>query len=157
VNRIIKKNKRLYLSGEMKVITGSVLLIIFLFLALLHIYWGAGGKWGIAASIPTKKDGKKLIDPGPLACFIVASGLLVFAFFISIKTQLILFNIPGWLLNSGLWIIAAIFLLRAIGEFKYIGFFKKITSTPFGKMDTKYYSPLCLLIGLSIIILQLIN
>jgi hypothetical protein len=138
-------------------VAGSVLLIIFLFLALLHIYWGAGGKWGRAASIPTKKDGKKLIDPGPLACFIVASGLLVFAFFISAKVQLILLNIPGWMLNSALWIIAVVFLLRAIGDFKYIGFFKKITATHFGEMDTKYYSPLCLLIGLSVIILQLIN
>ena len=141
----------------MSVVTGSLLLVIFLVLALLHIYWGAGGDWGKSLSIPTKNDGKKLIDPGPLACFIVAAGLLTFAIFISIKVQFILFNIPGWLLNSCLWVIAGVFLLRAIGEFKYIGLFKKTTTTPFGKMDTKYYSPLCLLIGLSIIILQLIN
>jgi len=42
----------------------------------------------------------------------------------------------------------SIFLLRAIGDFNYVGFFKKIKDTNFGKMDSKYYSPLCLVIAI---------
>jgi Protein of unknown function (DUF3995) len=53
------------------------------------------------------------------------------------------------------WAIAAIFLLRAIGDFRYVGFFKKERGSKFAKMDTKFYSPLCLLIGGLALVLQL--
>jgi hypothetical protein len=41
-----------------------------------------------------------------------------------------------------------LFILRAIGDFKYLGFFKKIKNTKFGQNDTKYFAPLCLIIGI---------
>ena len=41
--------------------------------------------------------------------------------------------------HYGLWIIASLFMLRAIGEFKYVGFFKKYKHIQFGKNDTRYY------------------
>lgn len=93
--------------------------------------------------------------PGVLPTLIVALGLLEIGFFILIKSRLILFNIPLWLDNYGLWIIAGIFILRAIGEFNYVGFFKKIKQTKFGKNDTKYYSPLCLTIGILTLLMEL--
>jgi hypothetical protein len=68
---------------------------------------------------------------------------------------LITFNTPDWLSKYGLWTIAVIFTLRAIGDFNYVGFFKKIKHTKFGKNDTKYFSPLCLTIGILTIILEL--
>ena len=141
----------------MKILVGSILFIVFLFLACIHFYWGLGGKWGTDATIPTKEDNKKLMNPGLFECFIVAFGLLGFGIFSLIKAGVIVIRLPGWLLNYGLWIIAAIFLLRAIGEFKYVGFFKKVNTTKFGERDTKYYSPLCLFIAVSGIILELIN
>lgn len=121
------------------------------------MYWGLGGTWLADVAIPTKDDNKKLMNPGLFECFVVALGLFGFGIFSLIKAGIILFQLPGWLLNYGLCIIATVFLLRAIGEFKYVGFFKKVNNTKFGKMDTKYYSPLCLLIALSGIILELIH
>ncbi|AZA55575.1 DUF3995 domain-containing protein [Chryseobacterium sp. G0201] len=47
-----------------------------------------------------------------------------------------------------LWITAILSFIRAIGDFRYIGFFKKITSSSFAKKDTLIYSPLCILISL---------
>ena len=58
-------------------------------------------------------------------------------------------------MDYGLWIIASVFILRAIGEFNYVGFLKKIKHTKFGQNDTKLYSPLCLTIGILIIIIAL--
>ena len=95
--------------------------------------------------------------PGPLPTFIVAFSLLGFGFFILIKSGLITLSLPLWLEKYGLWIIAGIFILRAIGEFKYVGFFKKIKQTKFGQNDTNYYSPLCLLIGILTIFIELNN
>ena len=141
----------------MKILIGLILFIVFLFLSAIHIYWGLGGRWGAEAAIPTKEDNEKLMNPGLFECFVVALGLFGFGIFSLIKARVILFHLPGWLLSYGLWMIAVLFLVRAIGEFKYVGFFKKVNTTKFGKMDTKYYSPLCLLIALSGIILELIN
>ncbi len=45
-------------------------------------------------------------------------------------------------------IIPIVFIIRAIGEFHYVGFFKQIKDTDFGQMDTLLFSPLCLVIGL---------
>jgi hypothetical protein len=141
----------------MKILIGFILFIIFLFLACIHVYWGLGGKWGTNAAIPTKEENKKLMNPGLFECFVVAFGLIGFGTFCLIKAGIIIFDLPRWLLNSGLWIISSVFLLRAIGEFKYVGFFKKVNTTKFAKMDTKYYSPLCLFISVSGMILELIN
>lgn len=132
-----------------------ILFLIFLFLSSIHFYWGLGGRWGSEAVIPVKDNNVKAMMPGPLPTFIVAFSLLGFGLFILIKSRLINVSLPFWLEKSGLWIIAGIFILRATGEFKYVGFFKKIKQTKFGQNDTKYYSPLCLLIGILAIFIEL--
>lgn len=133
-----------------------LLFLIFLSISLIHFYWAFGGKWGGDSVIPTNKDGNTfLFNPGILATIIVAFGLLGFGIFILIKSGLIIYQLPDLIDNYGLWIIAIIFLLRAIGDFNYVGFFKKIKDTKFGKNDTKYFSPLCLLIGSLTVILIL--
>jgi hypothetical protein len=126
-------------------------------LRLSHIYWGFGGKSGHSASIPTKANGTPIINPGKTSCFVVALGLLIFGVFVLIKAGIISVGLSNWLLSYAMWAIALLFLLRAIGEFKYLGFFKKIKDTQFAQMDTKYYSPLCLVIAVLSIILNSIN
>lgn len=44
--------------------------------------------------------------------------------------------------------IAGIFFLRAVGEFKLVGFFKRASDTPFAYWDTWLFSPLCLVIAI---------
>jgi hypothetical protein len=141
----------------MKILIAFLLSLIFIFLAVFHIYWGFGGKRGSAALIPTTSNNKPVLKPRAIDCFVVALGLLCFGIFVLIRAGIILFGLPNWLLNYDLWAIASIFLLRAMGEFKYVGFFKKIRTTQFAQLDTKCYSPLCLIIGVLSIILELIN
>jgi hypothetical protein len=142
---------------SMTTIFAIILFLIFLLLSSIHFHWGLGGRWGSEAVIPVKDNTEKVMMPGPLPTFIVAFGLLGFGLFILIKSRLINLNLPLWLEKYGLWVIAGIFILRAIGEFKYVGFFKKIKHTKFGQNDTKYYSPLCLLIGTLTIFIELNN
>jgi glucan phosphoethanolaminetransferase (alkaline phosphatase superfamily) len=133
-----------------------ILFLIFLFISSIHFYWALGGKWGSDAVLPTKDDNNtKVLNPTVLPTLIVAFGLLGFGLFILVILGLVAFNTPHWLNKYGLWIIAGIFTLRAIGDFKYVGFFKKIKQTKFGKNDTKYFSPLCLKIVILTIILEL--
>jgi len=138
-------------------ITGAILFIIFFSLACLHIYWGLGGRWGADAAVPATEHNEKLIKPKMRECFTVALWLLIFAFFVLIRAGIIRLHLPVVLSNFGLWIIAILFIIRAIGEFKYVGFFKKIKSTRFAELDTKYFSPLCLFIGILSLVLQFFN
>ncbi|MBK8888179.1 MAG: DUF3995 domain-containing protein [Saprospiraceae bacterium] len=133
-------------------------ILIFLFISSIHFYWAFGGNWGSDGVLPTKDDNNtKVLNQSILPTLIVALGLLGFGLLILVMSGLITFDSPQWLSKYGLWIIASIFTLRAIGDFKYVGFFKKIKLTKFGKNDTKYYSPLCLTIGILTLILELMK
>ena len=125
-----------------QIILGS----IFLLLGLIHFYWAAGGKWAIDTAIPTGVDGRKMLNPSTLATVLVGLILVFLSIFyfqnyIEIRHLAILNRVLPWL-------IPTLFGIRALGDFKYVGFFKTIKNTPFAKMDTRYFSPLCVLISL---------
>ena len=138
----------------MTILIGIILSLIFIAISLLHFYWAIGGRWNFLSVVPTKETGERIMNPGTFSSIVVSIGLFLFAILILIKTNLISINIPMWLFNYGCWILALIFIARAIGDFKYVGFFKKIKDTDFGKADTKYFSPLCLFIGVLCIVLE---
>ncbi|MBC3794246.1 DUF3995 domain-containing protein [Spirosoma utsteinense] len=97
---------------------GLLLFVVFLFLSGLHFYWGFGGRWASQAVFPTKDEKTKAIRPGVGPTFVVAVGLLAIGLFILLKTVLIKWSLPVWLDHYGLWFIAALFLLRSIGDFR---------------------------------------
>jgi protein-S-isoprenylcysteine O-methyltransferase Ste14 len=141
----------------MTTIIAMILFLIFLFISIIHFYWAFGGSWGSDSVLPTKENKEKVLNPSALPTVIVALGVLGFGLIVLIKSGLLEFSLPSWINQYGLWIIAGIFILRAIGDFNYVGFFKKIKETKFGKNDTKYFSPLCLLIGILALILEINN
>jgi hypothetical protein len=123
--------------------------VIFAAIALLHIYWAVGGrKWANVVLPEMPGNAKKLFIPGKVVTLAVAAGLLFFAFIA--LGGLSLFNsfLTGTFFIYGNAVVGAIFLLRAIGDFKYAGFFKKIKDTVFAKNDAKYFTPLCMLISI---------
>jgi hypothetical protein len=134
---------------------GILLFMVFLFLSGLHLYWGFGGRWERDVVVPSNEKGEIVLKPRAIDCFIVGLVLLGFGLFVLVKVDLVHVLLPLWLMDYLLWIISLIFVLRATGDFKYVGFFKKIKNTPFGISDTKYFSPLCLLIGVAGIIIEL--
>lgn len=141
-------------------ILSGILMLIFMFLSGLHFYWGFGGRWGSSAVIPTRDDETKALMPGPLATFTVALGLLALAALVFLASIALDFQHPRWLQilhDYGLWVIAGLFGLRAVGDFNYVGFFKKIKHTPFGRNDTRYYSPLCLAVAAMALLLQVLK
>ncbi len=124
-----------------------VLIFIFVIIALIHFNWAIGGTWGFDAALPSNEQGERLFTPRKIDSAIVGIGLLLFAAFYAYQNAWFSLNVPNWLVVIAKWGIPAIFLLRAIGDFKYVGFFKSIKSTIFAKRDTQLYSPLCLFIA----------
>lgn len=124
-----------------------VLSFTFLMLSLLHFMWAIRSTWGYDAVIPTQENGERLFTPTPISCTIVGLGLLTIAIYYFQATGLIVIPVPTLLDDIIGWTIPSIFTLRAIGDFKYAGFFKKIRYTKFGKMDTLYFSPFCVILA----------
>lgn len=115
--------------------------ILFL-ISLLHVYWACRGTWGTSAVIP-ERNGKRTFSPHPGLTLVIA-GLLAFAAIILLmRASYISFSFNAILLQAGAWICAVVFALRVIGEFNYVGLFKRIRNTKFAKMDTWLYVPLC--------------
>lgn len=136
----------------------SILLsLILITLGVIHFNWVIGGTFGFAASLPTKESGERVLNPKKIDSAIVGIGLTLFALFYVLTSGLIDYNLPEWIMKYGSWIIPILFILRAIGDFKYVGFFKSVKKTDFGKLDTKFFSPLCLFIGICGILIQLMK
>ncbi|MCF6360806.1 MAG: DUF3995 domain-containing protein [Cyclobacteriaceae bacterium] len=130
--------------------------LILLGLSLIHFSWVLGSKWGFEKALPTNAEGIKVLNPSRLDSTIVATGLLLFATYYMLKGNFISLPVPSFVLAYAGWAISAIFILRAIGDFKYIGFFKSVTGTEFASLDTMFYSPLCLGLGIIAILLEVI-
>ena len=134
-----------------------ILFLIFTVLGAFHFYWLLGGLLGLKKAIPTKGATANTFAIPKIATLFVGLVLVSFGLMYLLKTGLITIDIPDWLTTYGYWFIPVIFILRAIGEFNYVGFFKKIKNTEFAKADSKVFSPLCLGIGIVGIVIQLMS
>lgn len=126
----------------------------FIFLSGLHFYWAFFGIAKPELVLPTTSTTDRAKLPGPFMTAAVAVGLLFFA--VIFINQLVQFWNYKWLSYLQV-VIGLIFLVRAIGDFKYVGFFKSIKETPFAKMDTKYYAPLCFILGTLILLREFLS
>jgi len=133
-----------------------LLQIIFLLIVFIHFFWALGGKWGFNKVLPIKENGERLFTPTRIHSLIV--GLIFIGMMYLIWLQA---GIKGGITKPIfhpkylLYLFALIFFLRALGEFKYVGFFKKIKHNSFAKLDTCFFSPLCFLISTLIFIFLL--
>lgn len=108
-------------------------------IALLHAYWGFGGKFLIDKAVPASDDGTPMFIPGKVATFAVVAVL-------SVLTWAMVSDGAAAKTISGLF--ALIFFARFVGEFSYVGIFKKHKNSEFARMDTLLYSPFCLFLSL---------
>ena len=138
-------------------ILSLILSVIFTLLGSIHFYWFFDGKWGLKNVIPTKEDQTSTLKIPKFATLIVAIVLLFFGLIYLVKSEFIIIEFLNWISNYADWVIPSIFILRAIGDFNYVGMFKKIKSTEFAKADSKWFVPLCLTIGIFGILVQLMK
>jgi len=126
--------------------TAIALASVLAFLSGLHIYWALGGRWGWGAAIP-QVDGRPAFTPSRFATLLVALGLAAAAVLPLVRTGALPFVVPAWLSQWSAVFLALIFLIRAVGDFRLVGFFKRVRGTPFAIWDTRLFSPLSLLLA----------
>ena len=118
-----------------------LLVSIFTALAGLHAYWVVVGGGDLGGFVP-ELEGKPVLEPGRLATAVVAMLLFLAAMLCASQAQLL--GAPRLpFARLGVWTLLVAFLVRAIGEFRYVGFFKRVRGTRFATRDTWIFSPLC--------------
>lgn len=127
------------------------LFAVFAFLSGLHFYWVAGGRWALdGAMLPEMRE--QVMQPGRQVSFRLLT--LVVAIGLGLMGYLMLSHwvgdIPAFLspyrplITLG---VAAIFAVRAIGDFQKVGLFQRGQTGVFAERDRAIYSPLCVLLA----------
>ena len=124
---------------------------ILAFIAAFHFYWGLGGKVGMDAAVPQRETGEPLFKPSAVASHAVGLALSAAALCVLAYSGFVLLPVPFQAIRAIVALLAVIFTVRALGWFRYAGFFKAVRDTTFGKYDTWLYCPLCLLLGLGLL------
>lgn len=132
---------------------GLAVAAVLLVLSALHVAWALGLGPALDGVVP-EVDGRPTFVPGPLATLVVAACLAGAAGTVLTRAGLWEASpLPAPLASWGTWALAAIFLARAVGDFRLIGFTKRIRGTTFARRDTWLYSPLCAGLGLALLYL----
>jgi fatty acid desaturase len=131
-------------------IASAISVLLLLFIGGIHLYWAFGGQWGGSVSIPTiESSGKPTFRPGKIATIIVAMLLLGAALLLGVQGELIFLIPPFPMVTWGCWVCVGVFGVRTIGDFNYVGLFKKVKTSRFAKYDSFLFTPLCLWLSLN--------
>ncbi len=124
-------------------IIASLLSVVLLALAVLHVLWGIGywfpldDEARLARAVVGLRDKGEM--PGAVPCALVAVAL-----FMAVSC---LWWPPGAFRFLALAVIGAVFVAR--GAVAFAPAWRKVTPVePFATLDRKYYGPLCLVIGI---------
>jgi len=136
-----------------------IALAIIAFAAAFHLHWALGGRLGYSVSLPQRPDGSPVMAHSiglwrPAAGAVAIALALLGALALAAKGHLAL-PVPPVMIEGGLAVSGAAFVLRAIVPTPYTGFFKTIRTTRWARYDTRLYSPLFLLLGGALLIIAL--
>jgi hypothetical protein len=122
---------------------------VLLLLSALHLYWLASGRGPSTAVVP-EVGGRPAFVPGMAATLAVAAALAGAAAIVLTRAGVWRASpLPATLSYWGTWVLVVVFLGRAVGDFRLVGFTKRVRGTAFARWDTALYSPLCAALGLA--------
>ncbi|ADO54564.1 MULTISPECIES: DUF3995 domain-containing protein [Paenibacillus] len=139
----------------LELLTWAVGGILFV-LSGMHLYWVFGGQKGAKAAIPSTGT-DLLFKPSKIGTSIVAILLALAAWFVLELGRVVPIQFFHFFYFYGAGLLSCLFILRSIGDFKWVGFFKRKKGTVFAKWDTVLYSPLCFLLGTAILMMMLLR
>jgi len=130
----------------------SLLAGVLGFLCALHVFWAFGGRLGSVSVIP-HVGGRPVFQPTKAMTLVVAGWLAGAAFVALVQGALVAIPVHPLLPKIAAIAIGMIFLFRAAGEFKLVGFSKSVRGTTFATWDTWLFSPLCVLMGAGFLVI----
>ena len=127
------------------------LIAVFAFLASVHVYWAFGGRFAKVAAIPELRGAPSFV-PGRMLTLLVACCLFACAALVGAATGFLDVPVPPATLQWACFGLALLLLLRAVGDFRLVGFFKTVRGSRFAWLDSALYSPLCMTLAVGVFI-----
>jgi len=122
---------------------------VFAVLSAIHLFWACGGKTGRIAAVPTLNDRPAFV-PSAAATVAVAVALAMCALLVAASAGIILSRGPAPWVTWLSYLLGLALIARAIGDFRLVGFFKRVDDTRFARLDSMLYAPLCLILGVAV-------
>ncbi|MEO6744468.1 MAG: DUF3995 domain-containing protein [Caldimonas sp.] len=128
----------------------------FAAIALIHVYWAFGGSLGGEAAVPRapaiadadpQTPRPPAFVPTRSATLMVAAALTVVAGMVALQAGWFGPSLPSGSVRAAIGVVAAVMFLRAVGDFRLVGFFKRRIDSRFAQLDSWFYSPLCVVLG----------
>jgi hypothetical protein len=119
-------------------------------LALMHVYWALGGRVGKSVAVP-EINGRHAFVPSKVGTLTVAAALFFAGSVMAIAGGLIIVGRYRGLFRVLAFGLSATFIARAVGDFRLVGFFKRVRGTQFARLDTTVFAPLCLALGVAVL------
>lgn len=116
----------------LELLTWAVGGILFV-LSGMHLYWVFGGQKGAKAAIPSTGT-DLLFKPSKIGTSIVAILLALAAWFVLELGRVVPIQFFHFFYFYGAGLLSCLFILRSIGDFKWVGFFKRKKRNGFCKM-----------------------
>lgn len=105
----------------------------------LHIFWACGGTWGVRVAVP-EVSGRLALVPSKRATLLVALALFAASGVALLRGFFLFSSFPGSPAHWASVLLGLVFLVRAVGDFRLIGFFKRVRGTAFATWDTRLFS-----------------
>jgi hypothetical protein len=132
----------------------ALLVMVVGALSAVHLYWALGGGAGKVAAVP-ELDNRPAFIPSAASTFAVAIALALCAVLVAASAGLIVSKVPARWVTWLAYLLALALIARAVGDFRLIGFFKRVRDTRFARMDSAVYAPLCLVLGVAVFYLAM--
>ncbi len=133
----------------MVTVIARVVVSVVAALGLLHCYWALGGQAGKSAAVP-EVNGQRTFIPSTFQTLAVAAALLFAATVVAVTGGLLRAGGFGGIFRILAFGLSVTLLARAVGDFRLVGFFKRIRGTRFARLDTIAFAPMCLVLGLAV-------
>lgn len=135
--------------APMSEIIALIVMIVFSGLSLVHAYWALGGRVGSTAAIP-ELSGRPAFVPTALGTFAVSVALALCVVLVALSAGIIVSVVPAAWITWLTYGLALCLLARAVGDFRLVGFFKRVRGTRFARLDSVVYAPLCLILAVAV-------
>jgi len=120
-------------------------------IGILHVAWALGLRWGMGSVIP-EQLGRPLFAPPRAITLLVAAALFVAAWLLLVLGDWLPAPLPrAWITVAGA-LAAAVFGLRALGDGRFVGLFKRERDTRFARLDDALFTPLCIALCAAILL-----
>jgi hypothetical protein len=140
----------------MSEIVAVVVVAVFAVLALIHVYWALGGRAGSFAAVP-EVDARPAFVPSAVGTFAVSIGLAACSGLVAASAGLIVSIIPAPWVTWLAFALALALFARAMGDFRLVGFFKRVRGTRFARLDSAVYAPLCLVLAVAVFYVAIVH